>query len=159
MTRSFGTSTATSSTMAPASRRASAAASVFALTSGSTGQDPSRSTETARRIPSMPSNVAGSSYFGRSETMSAGSGPASTFSNSAVSATVRASGPQWQYVSRLNGAAWGTRPYGGLKPTTPLNDAGARRSEEHTSELQSHVNLVCRLLLEKKKKQIQNRVA
>src|SRR4051812_50182437 len=27
----------------------------------------------------------------------------------------------------------------------------APRSEEHTSELQSHVNLVCRLLLEKKK--------
>src|SRR5438477_905425 len=26
------------------------------------------------------------------------------------------------------------------------------RSEEHTSELQSHVNLVCRLLLEKKKR-------
>src|SRR5438477_7202379 len=37
-----------------------------------------------------------------------------------------------------------------------LEDAGAMpytiRSEEHTSELQSHVNLVCRLLLEKKKK-------
>src|SRR4051812_49956755 len=31
-------------------------------------------------------------------------------------------------------------------------DAGVDdRSEEHTSELQSHVNLVCRLLLEKKK--------
>src|SRR6266571_3291210 len=29
--------------------------------------------------------------------------------------------------------------------------APRRRSEEHTSELQSHVNLVCRLLLEKKK--------
>src|SRR5437016_11582412 len=29
-----------------------------------------------------------------------------------------------------------------------------RRSEEHTSELQSLTNLVCRLLLEKKKKQI-----
>src|SRR5260370_19327586 len=27
----------------------------------------------------------------------------------------------------------------------------ASRSEEHTSELQSHLNLVCRLLLEKKK--------
>src|SRR5260370_15273900 len=27
----------------------------------------------------------------------------------------------------------------------------ALRSEEHTSELQSHLNLVCRLLLEKKK--------
>src|SRR3989475_5704752 len=30
--------------------------------------------------------------------------------------------------------------------------AGAKRSEEHTSELQSQSNLVCRLLLEKKKK-------
>src|SRR5260370_10515946 len=30
----------------------------------------------------------------------------------------------------------------------------ALRSEEHTSELQSHLNLVCRLLLEKKKKNI-----
>src|SRR5260370_30918000 len=28
---------------------------------------------------------------------------------------------------------------------------GSYRSEEHTSELQSHLNLVCRLLLEKKK--------
>src|SRR2546430_7734405 len=32
-----------------------------------------------------------------------------------------------------------------------IGDAGAR-SEEHTSELQSQSNLVCRLLLEKKKK-------
>src|SRR5436190_8574322 len=30
------------------------------------------------------------------------------------------------------------------------------RSEEHTSELQSHSDLVCRLLLEKKKKKTQN---
>src|SRR2546429_2065647 len=30
--------------------------------------------------------------------------------------------------------------------------AGAKRSEEHTSELQSRLHLVCRLLLEKKKK-------
>src|SRR5256885_12201385 len=30
-------------------------------------------------------------------------------------------------------------------------DVGATRSEEHTSELQSPCNLVCRLLLEKKK--------
>src|SRR5260370_15052827 len=29
------------------------------------------------------------------------------------------------------------------------------RSEEHTSELQSHLNLVCRLLLEKKKRNCQ----
>src|SRR2546430_12779259 len=32
------------------------------------------------------------------------------------------------------------------------NPTGERRSEEHTSELQSQSNLVCRLLLEKKKK-------
>src|SRR5260370_17504211 len=32
-------------------------------------------------------------------------------------------------------------------------DAKCFRSEEHTSELQSHLNLVCRLLLEKKKEQ------
>src|SRR2546427_7273605 len=32
-------------------------------------------------------------------------------------------------------------------------DAGVGRSEEHTSELQSQSNLVCRLLLEKKKKE------
>src|SRR2546430_12188061 len=31
-------------------------------------------------------------------------------------------------------------------------EASPRRSEEHTSELQSQSNLVCRLLLEKKKK-------
>src|SRR5260370_6401570 len=30
-------------------------------------------------------------------------------------------------------------------------EKSALRSEEHTSELQSHLNLVCRLLLEKKK--------
>src|SRR5438477_12549298 len=33
-----------------------------------------------------------------------------------------------------------------------FDDYKLHRSEEHTSELQSHVNLVCRLLLEKKKK-------
>src|SRR2546427_6268948 len=35
---------------------------------------------------------------------------------------------------------------------------GAVRSEEHTSELQSQSNLVCRLLLEKKKKHKLNRL-
>src|SRR6266487_5739629 len=36
-------------------------------------------------------------------------------------------------------------------PPWPRRPAGPRRSEEHTSELQSPVHLVCRLLLEKKK--------
>src|SRR5260370_35081280 len=37
-------------------------------------------------------------------------------------------------------------------PQRPVKDAPRipQRSEEHTSELQSHLNLVCRLLLEKK---------
>src|SRR5215510_15834336 len=35
----------------------------------------------------------------------------------------------------------------------PLRSTFFRRSEEHTSELQSRGHLVCRLLLEKKKKQ------
>src|SRR4051795_4165405 len=35
--------------------------------------------------------------------------------------------------------------------TLPTTDRLANRSEEHTSELQSHSHLVCRLLLEKKK--------
>src|SRR5207237_8946126 len=37
-----------------------------------------------------------------------------------------------------------------LSPALPSLEHA--RSEEHTSELQSHLNLVCRLLLEKKKK-------
>src|SRR5436190_13744494 len=36
-------------------------------------------------------------------------------------------------------------------------DAVSARSEEHTSELQSHSDLVCRLLLEKKKKKKKHR--
>src|SRR6266540_7022787 len=38
--------------------------------------------------------------------------------------------------------------------TTASRTVGSPRSEEHTSELQSHHDLVCRLLLEKKKKKI-----
>src|SRR2546425_7094822 len=39
-----------------------------------------------------------------------------------------------------------------LKDNMPAAQALVRRSEEHTSELQSLAYLVCRLLLEKKKK-------
>src|SRR5687768_18163850 len=39
-----------------------------------------------------------------------------------------------------------------LSSRTPRPIAAATRSEEHTSELQSRLHLVCRLLLEKKKK-------
>src|SRR3989454_11238281 len=39
----------------------------------------------------------------------------------------------------------------GSAPLAASQRRGTRRSEEHTSELQSPCNLVCRLLLEKKK--------
>src|SRR2546429_6378163 len=48
------------------------------------------------------------------------------------------------------------RPVG--RPAETTRDSGlsdlTRRSEEHTSELQSRLHLVCRLLLEKKKKKM-----
>jgi len=39
------------------------------------------------------------------------------------------------------------------KDSTKVNELDEVRSEEHTSELQSHHDIVCRLLLEKKKNQ------
>src|SRR5947207_12045086 len=39
-----------------------------------------------------------------------------------------------------------------FQTSDPFDGAGATRSEEHTSELQSHSDLVCRLLLEKRKR-------
>src|SRR5438477_10195769 len=57
-------------------------------------------------------------------------------------------------VVLLAGARWPAPPP--CSPSQLLRRWASRslteRSEEHTSELQSHVNLVCRLLLEKKKK-------
>src|SRR5699024_11489054 len=44
----------------------------------------------------------------------------------------------------------------GVKLSKVLNDQNTQRSEEHTSELQSRFDLVCRLLLEKKKKTTQD---
>src|SRR3712207_7065840 len=48
----------------------------------------------------------------------------------------------------LGGAVWGRHH---LHPVQHPGRAVERRSEEHTSELQSRQYLVCRLLLEKKK--------
>src|SRR2546422_3705084 len=46
-------------------------------------------------------------------------------------------------------------PFGSHPSKTGATGAPvARRSEEHTSELQSRLHLVCRLLLEKKKTQV-----
>src|SRR5580698_2731614 len=46
----------------------------------------------------------------------------------------------------------------GVPEPLPALPRSEGRSEEHTSELQSHVNLVCRLLLEKKKKKYKYKI-
>src|SRR5438034_7651426 len=69
-------------------------------------------------------------------------------------------GLQFHQVTFRRGQIWGARfaPDGRAILYTANWDDGPRRlfltnprSEEHTSELQSHSDLVCRLLLEKKK--------
>src|SRR5256885_12203868 len=59
-----------------------------------------------------------------------------------------------------------TRPNASGKPpcqqttsSSELDPPAASRSEEHTSELQSPCNLVCRLLLEKKKNNITSNIS
>src|SRR5688572_32689017 len=67
-----------------------------------------------------------------------------------------AAGRRRARVARAHGAraAPEVHGHGGRRPG---QGAGApRRSEEHTSELQSQSNLVCRLLLEKKKKKTED---
>src|SRR5260370_2985937 len=46
----------------------------------------------------------------------------------------------------------GPQPHPRPHDVSVTRTVARKRSEEHTSELQSHLNLVCRLLLEKKKK-------
>src|SRR3712207_7384624 len=46
------------------------------------------------------------------------------------------------------------RGHSPARSAVPWSSAEPRRSEEHTSELQSRQYLVCRLLLEKKKKKL-----
>src|SRR5256885_7594587 len=59
--------------------------------------------------------------------------------------------PRGREACRRDWLASGEGP--GVRHAVPgLRSQGGTRSEEHTSELQSPCNLVCRLLLEKKKK-------
>src|SRR2546430_681100 len=66
-------------------------------------------------------------------------------------------GLQGQPATALTALSWDHRADGWCGAGAPrwnvgVTDASGDRSEEHTSELQSQSNLVCRLLLEKKKK-------
>src|SRR6266480_6328533 len=92
--------------------------------------------------------------------------PANPASNPSQSR--RSMGPSWSASKRCASPStrdatkpiWNAqRMFSSPAPNSTNSDAAAvasqgstpARSEEHTSELQSHVNLVCRLLLEKKK--------
>src|SRR5260221_6601829 len=67
------------------------------------------------------------------------------------------------YTTLFRSPSTATRPRARPGPAAASSPAGSKartalptpyeRSEEHTSELQSHSDLVCRLLLEKKKKE------
>src|SRR3712207_8042356 len=71
--------------------------------------------------------------------------------------------PFWRrdvIVSNTNSLIFGASPSDGSSSRSRRGrDRSARRSEEHTSELQSRQYLVCRLLLEKKKKNQQEKPA
>src|SRR2546430_5954431 len=55
------------------------------------------------------------------------------------------------FRSVIGWTLWARRIVAGAASESPRKRTLPRRSEEHTSELQSQSNLVCRLLLEKKK--------
>src|SRR2546427_4735140 len=72
------------------------------------------------------------------------------FGDSALGAARQRSRAE-MYVEAVNGSLRGIPP-----EKVRYHTCYGIRSEEHTSELQSQSNLVCRLLLEKKKKQKYN---
>src|SRR5205823_12680971 len=90
--------------------------------------------------------------------------PFPTRRSSDLHARVRAPGgahPGARPARRQPGAVWAL-PAGAARHRDPARDradprAVHPRSEEHTSELQSLAYLVCRLLLEKKKKKIKQK--
>src|SRR5438046_6662143 len=61
------------------------------------------------------------------------------------------------HVERADAVAGDQQQGVGIDLVHLADFAAAERSEEHTSELQSLTNLVCRLLLEKKKKNTQRK--
>src|SRR5690242_21466863 len=79
--------------------------------------------------------------------------PYTTLFRSALKAAARAIEDAVEAIGAANAADCDQARGDGLSDATVDRlrlDGGRLRSEEHTSELQSHVNLVCRLLLEKK---------
>src|SRR3712207_6894846 len=70
----------------------------------------------------------------------------------------RAGGPEQRRQAGVPGAVPGAVGRRRFCLSTRANMLTGSRSEEHTSELQSRQYLVCRLLLEKKKKQFKQHI-
>src|SRR5260370_32562509 len=71
-------------------------------------------------------------------------------SRSSASSNRSLTGAGQRGASRVRDRDQSRSRHSGPRMSPPVSFKGWR-SEEHTSELQSHLNLVCRLLLEKKK--------
>src|SRR5699024_12104132 len=80
---------------------------------------------------------------------SCASAPRSAYSSAVSSVTMLELSCLREFTSSLTASAPAAPP---SAPGTPPARLAPPRSEEHTSELQSRFDLVCRLLLEKKKK-------
>src|SRR4051812_49501609 len=110
--------------------------------------------------PSSPPSSSSACEIGRSpSTRTRGAGTTGSMNTSIIPpdrqgfctvTTPRSASPPNGTIRSSSGSPPSIVPFGGEA------ERGVVRSEEHTSELQSHVNLVCRLLLEKKKKREQN---
>src|SRR5690606_41324268 len=96
-----------------------------------------------RDLPSFPTRRSSDLSCSRSA-RTRGSGPrSSTPCSTPAGGRDGWRGSSWEYVPIFTDIA---------RPIRACWRSWSRRSEEHTSELQSRENLVCRLLLEKKKK-------
>src|SRR3989454_2208937 len=82
--------------------------------------------------------------------------PYTTLFRSEVARRADHDAPSGEGIRRAQGGGLRDRRPG--RGAVPDQRVPAARSEEHTSELQSPCNLVCRLLLEKKKKDKQNMI-
>src|SRR6266478_6039140 len=107
----------------------------FTYSESSTSSMPERNSRIIPATTNQPSVNPGSTYAARLSAPPAGSHCNRPATNSTSTMATQNVGSDW--------------------PSTATSCAArSMRSEEHTSELQSQSNLVCRLLLEKKKKKI-----
>src|SRR5574337_1927007 len=128
---------------APASTNGAAIIATAAAAQAASASQPRRS---ARAVPlsvhGMPASAQNQTSTDRSTCTTSATRKKSGRSNSRFSPGVRDATSSTENSPDASSAA-------SASPSQPR--ASAARSEEHTSELQSPLNLVCRLLLEKKK--------